>query len=190
VLLSVPATMAIIVLINIIPVFMPPTWIFLAYVYLTQGGDPLTLALLGAIFSTLGRFVLAKCSEQLGGRFLNKHMKKNVEYVRREIDRRPSAELISSFLYALSPFPSNSLFIVSGAARLHLGRILSGFFAGRLISYYLLISAANFTFHRLNLQMSWSNPYSWLIGILGLLFAIAFLMVDWKHLLTPHKSKR
>ena len=189
-LLSLPVTMLIVFLINIIPVLMPPTWVFLAYIYLTQGGNPIILALLGAVFSTLGRIVLAKGSEQLGGRFLSKPMKRNVEHVRREIDKRPSAEFILSFLYSLSPLPSNSLFIVSGAARLRLSRIVPGFFLGRLVSYYLLISAANFTFARLSWHLSWNNPYSWIISIFGLLFAVAFLMVDWRHLLGLHPKRK
>jgi membrane protein YqaA with SNARE-associated domain len=188
-LFSVPVIMAIIFVINIIPVFMPPTWIFLAYLYIIQGGNLIVLVLLGALFSTLGGFVLAKFSWLLGDRFIKGAIRKNIAYVQGEINKRPTAEFITSFLYALTPLPNNAIFIVAGAAKLRLSRIGLGFFLGKLVSYYLILSAAKFTIDRLNLSLTSGNHYAWIISILGLLFAMAFLMMDWKHILGS-KSKK
>jgi membrane protein YqaA with SNARE-associated domain len=181
--LSLPAAMAIVFLINAIPAFMPPTWAFLSYLYITQGGDPFLLAVFGAISSSLGRIALAKWSGPLLSRFFNKQIKENVEFAKEEFNRHGNAEFIASFLYALSPLPSNALFIVGGAANLRLARIVAGFFLGRVISYYFMIIATSFAADALSLSLGLSDMNAAALDVLGILFAIAFFLIDWKSLL-------
>ena len=48
---------------NLIPVFAPPTWMALAFVgFQFSGTNPLLLAVIGALAATLGRITLANFS--------------------------------------------------------------------------------------------------------------------------------
>ncbi len=181
--LSLPVILGIIFLINVIPAFMPPTWVFLAYVYVTQGGNLIVLAVLGAIASTLGRICLAKWIGPLVSRFMNKPLKSNVEYARDELEKRPGAEFVITFLYSLSPLPSNTLFIIAGTAKLRLVPIVAGFFLGRVVSYATLMYAAHFTISAIQSSLDPSNPYMWLVDVLGIMLTLALLFIDWKSVL-------
>ena len=181
--LTLPLILGIIFLINVIPAFMPPTWVFLAYVYVVQGGNIFVLAILGAIASTCGRVVLAKWVGPLIARFLNKPMRNNIEYAREEFEKRPGMEFIVTFLYSLSPLPSNTIFIIAGTAKLRFVPIVAGFFFGRVISYASLMFAANFTAQAIKASFDLQNPYVWLVDVLGILFTLAILLIDWKSVL-------
>lgn len=187
--LSLALTMAIMFAINAIPVFMPPSWIFLAYIYLTQGGNLLALALLGAFFSTLGGVALAALSAWLGNRYLKGNLRRNIAYVEGEINKRPKSEFAFSFVYALAPLPSNSLFIVAGAAKLRLNRIASGFFLGRIVSYYTILSSVKYAMDRFNFHLAPGNHYSLVISIFGFLLAIAIITVDWRRLIRKRRKR-
>lgn len=188
--LSLPVILGIIFLINVIPAFMPPTWVFLAYVYISQGGNIIALAILGAIASTLGRIALAKWSGPLISRFLNRPMRNNIEYARDELEKRPGTEFIATFLYALSPLPSNTIFIIAGTAKLRFVPIVAGFFFGRLISYAGLMFAASFTMQAVKASFDLQNPYVWLVDVLGILFTLAILLIDWRSVLQGFGKKK
>lgn len=179
---SLPLILAIVFAINIIPAFMPPTWVFLAYVYLMQGGNILLLAFLGAIFSTIGRIALAKWSGPLISGLL-KNKKEDIEFAKKTLDKRPRANFLFTFLYALSPFPSNAIFIISGTAKIKLIPIASGFFLGRLISYYALLQIANFTMETVKINLSLENPIMIALDIIGILISIWIFTIDWKKIL-------
>ena len=172
-----------VILLNAIPAFMPPTWVLLAYLHVTQGGDILQLALVGAICSTIGRIILAKWSGPLVSGIMPKPMKHNVEYAKKVVSHKPFASFAFSFLYALSPFPSNAVFIIAGVAGLGLIPIAAGFFLGRLISYYLLMLAAGYTAKAIGLHLLMSEGNRWILDLLGIASAVVFLFVDWKSLL-------
>lgn len=179
-----------VILLNAIPAFMPPTWVFLAYVHLTQGGDLLSLVVIGAIGSTIGRVILAKWSGPLVSQFLNRPMKHNAEFAKQELSHKPFAAGVFTFFYALSPFPSNAVFIIAGAAGLRLVPIAAGFFLGRLISYYTLVLAAGFTADALGPQLAPYEGYRWLLDISGIAAAFVFLLVDWRKLLHKFLKKQ
>ena len=178
-----------VILLNAVPSFMPPTWVFLAYIHITQGGDILQLVVLGAICSTIGRIVLAKWSGPLVSQFLNKPMKNNAEFAKEKLSHNPLASFVFTFLYALSPFPSNAVFIIAGAAGLGLIPIALGFFLGRLISYYVLVLAAGFTAGAIGMHLVSGASHSWLLDIIGIALSFAFLLIDWKALLRPFLKK-
>jgi len=179
-----------VIVLNAVPAFMPPTWVFLAYIHLTSGGDLLSLALLGAVCSTIGRIILAKWSGPLVGAFMNKSMRSNAEFAQKELSRKPFASFLFTFLYALSPFPSNAIFILAGTAGLRLAPIISGFFLGRLISYYALLVAAGFTADAVGSQLSLEGNYRWLLDIAGIAATLVFFLVDWKEIADKFREKK
>ncbi|MCX6769409.1 MAG: hypothetical protein NT051_01880 [Candidatus Micrarchaeota archaeon] len=177
------ALLAAVFAINVIPAFMPPTWSVLAYYYLFYGGDPLLLALCGTLFSTLGRIVLAKWSSPLASRFFSKHMESNAKFMRKEASQHKNAEFFGMFIYALSPLPSNSVFIIAGAAKLRLAQIVAGFMAGRFISYYVILTLTVISAETIRNSFSLGGPESWAIQLVGIALAVLVFAVDWQSIL-------
>ncbi|MBI3588103.1 hypothetical protein HY995_01265 [Candidatus Micrarchaeota archaeon] len=186
--LSLPVIMLVVFLANIIPV-MPPTWAFLSYVFVTQGGDPLALAVLGAVFSTFGRLVLARISKYLP-RFLGRRETGNLHYLHGELRKFPGAEFAFTFFYALGPFPSNAVFIVAGSADLNIAPIAAGFFAGRVISYYALISAAKVAVDAVRPYFSLDNPLVWAADLIGIALTLGVFLIDWKSVVKKYGRGR
>lgn len=185
---SLPVLFFLVFVFNVIPAFMPPTWAVLAYYQITQGvgfEGILFLAVSGAFFSTIGRFVLAKWSGPLvAGLFKHTPMKNNVDFAHEALSKKPFASFVFTFLYALSPFPSNAVFIIAGTAKLKLVPIMLGFFIGRVISYAALMYLSVFTIDALNSAFMLENFSNWIIDILGIAITLMFFMVDWKKTLS------
>jgi len=171
-------------LINVIPAFMPPTWMLLS-LFATLYGVPIAdLVVIGAVASTSGRYVLAKASGPLGDRFLPRKQKKSIKYLKNFLSGEPwTTTGLVSFLYSLSPLPSNTMFIVTGAARISLLPVIGGFFIGRLISYAVLTSIAMNVVSAEHLLNPFLNPAYLVMDIIGLAAAVGLLLMDWKQLI-------
>jgi len=94
---------------------------------------------------------------------------------------------ITSFLFAASPLPSNMLFIAYGIMKARSIGLFVGFWIGRVISYYIMI-----TLSRTALVPFLELFENRLIGILvadiaGFALVILFASINWKVLL---KEKR
>ena len=73
------------------------------------------LSIVAAIAATSGRIVLAKFSRALvRRRLLSEEVRRNVDAIRMGIERRPVLTFGTFLGYALSPLPSNYLFIAYG----------------------------------------------------------------------------
>ena len=171
-------------LVNVIPAFMPPTWMLLS-LFATLYGVPIAdLVVIGAVASTSGRYVLAKASGPLGDRFLPRKQKKSFKYLKNFLNGEPwTTTGFVSFLYSLSPLPSNTMFIVTGAARISLVPVLGGFFIGRVISYAVLTSVAANVVSVEYILNPLLNPAYLVMDIVGLSAAVGLLLMDWRHLI-------
>jgi len=180
----------VVLLVNVIPAFMPPTWAVLSLFAIAYGGPIAELVAVGAIASTLGRYVLARISGPLSDRFLPRKQKSSIKYLKGFLGGESwTVTSIISFVYSLSPLPSNTMFIVAGAARIALLPVLGGFFIGRLISYSILTAlvASSISISQL------LSPAYIVMDIIGLAAAVALLLLDWKVLIhgaIEHEKKR
>jgi membrane protein YqaA with SNARE-associated domain len=169
-------------LVNVIPAFMPPTWMLLSLFAALYGVPVLDLVVIGAVASTSGRYVLARASGPLGDRFLPRKQKKSIKYLKNFLSGEPwTTTGLVSFLYSLSPLPSNTMFIVTGAARISLVPVLGGFFIGRLISYAVLTSVAINVVSAESILNPLLNPAYLVMDIIGLAAAVGLLLIDWRH---------
>ena len=79
-------------IINLIPAFMPPTWILLSFVGFTfhlNNWSLVILSIFAAIASTSGRAVLAIFSKKLiRNKFLNKDAVNNIDVLKQNIQKR------------------------------------------------------------------------------------------------------
>ena len=175
--------------INASPILMPPSWIVLASFYaLDPQLDPIILAIVGATGATIGRFIL----KQISGffrKFVGKEQKSNLDVIGNYLNRKRFGYPIASFLFAATPLPSNMLFVAYGLMKAKSIGLYIGFWLGRLISYYIMISISEVVL----------TPFLDLFEdrITGILIAdgvgigvvILFMSINWTLLLTERKFK-
>ena len=115
----------VVLLLNVIPAFAPPTWMVFSYLgfrYPNHAGWPLVLA--GAVGATAGRSILAKISRLiLRKRWLSDSARANIDTIKVELERRPKLTFGAFLFYAFTPLPSNYVFIAYGLTTMHLLRI-------------------------------------------------------------------
>jgi len=161
---------------NLLPIFGPPTWMILSIFAVTYNLPVLEIVVLGAVASSLGRFVLASYVRPISDRYLPRKQKKSITSLRNFLKYEGGiVPFMVSFLYSLSPLPSNAIFIVAGAARLRMAMILAGFFTGRLISYGLIVSTAKALVTTSNLF----SPAYLLLDAVGIALALGIIFADW-----------
>jgi len=175
--------------INAAPILMPPTWIVLSSFYaLDPQLDPIILALVGATGATIGRFILKRISS-LFRKFIGKEQKSNIDVIGNYLNRKRFGYPIASFLFAATPLPSNMLFVAYGLMKAKSFGLYIGFWLGRLISYYIMISISNVVL----------TPFldlfeNRIVGIIiadgiGIGVVILFMSINWTLLLTQRKFK-
>ncbi len=175
--------------INAAPILMPPTWIVLSSFYaLDNTLDPIVLALVGATGATIGRFFLKRITG-LFRRFVGKEQKSNLEVIGDYLNRKRYGYVLTSFLFASTPLPSNMLFVAYGLMRAKSIGLYVGFWFGRVISYYIMISISEVVL--IPFLELFENR---LVGILladavGIGVVILFTCINWSLLITQRKFK-
>jgi hypothetical protein len=130
----------VILLINVLPAFMPPTWSVLALFHISYHLPLLPLTIGGAAVSAGGRVVLARLSRRLGSRLPVKD-RQNATTLASFVQAHPQWRDVLMFAYCLGPFPSNTLFIAAGIGRLPLRRVTVIFFISRSLGDTLWVWA-------------------------------------------------
>jgi len=175
--------------VNAAPILMPPSWIILASFYAIDTQlDPIILAIVGATGATIGRFILKRISGFFR-KFIGKEQKSNLDVIGNYLNRKRFGYPIASFLFAATPLPSNMLFVAYGLMKAKSIGLYIGFWLGRLISYYIMISISEVVL----------TPFLDLFEdrITGILIAdgvgigvvILFMSINWTLLLTERKFK-
>jgi len=176
--------------VNAAPLLMPPSWIILASFYaLDPQLDPIILALVGATGATIGRFILKQISG-LFRKFVGKEQKSNLDVIGNYLNRKRFGYPLASFLFAATPLPSNMLFVAYGLMRAKSISLYIGFWLGRILAYYLMITYFGEKFLIPFLELFEDR----LVGILiadglGIAVVIFFMSINWTLLLTERKFK-
>jgi hypothetical protein len=179
---------AVVLLINVIPAFMPPTWRILSLVNQVMPARfaPAPLALVGCISSTLGRVVLTYAG--IAGRdAMSDKRKGSMDNLRLRIQSMKGGGFILSFAVALSPLPSNAYFLAIGMMKYGTAQVYGGFAAGRFFSYLILIelfAVAERSFSALFSAQLFSVS---ILDIGGFAATIVFTVIDWPKLLDERK---
>ena len=125
--------------VNAAPILMPPSWIVLTSFHLLDPTlDVLALAMVGATGATAGRYVLKRTSG-LFRRFVSSEQKANLDIIGVYLNGKRYGYAVASFLFGATPLPSNFLFITYGLMRARSIGMYAGFWAGRTISYVIMI---------------------------------------------------
>lgn len=175
--------------VNAAPILMPPTWIVLSSFYgLDPSLDPLLLALVGASGATVGRFVLKRASG-LFRRFVTAEQKSNLDAIGGFLNRKRYGYVLASFLFAATPLPSNMLFVAYGLMRARSIGLYAGFWAGRVLSYYVMISISGIVLTPF-LQI-FEERYVGIIvaDVVGIAVVVLFASINWSLLITQKKLR-
>jgi len=175
--------------VNAAPLLMPPSWIVLSSFYAIDPSlDPILLALVGATGATIGRFILKRISH-LFRRFTGTQQKSNLDMIGNFLNHRKFGYILTSFVFAATPLPSNMLFVAYGLMRAKSIGLYIGFWFGRLISYYIMVSISQVVLVPF-LELFENRYYGILIvdGI-GIGVVIFFTFIDWGLLLTQRKFR-
>lgn len=175
------------VLVNTAPILVPPTWLILASFHaLDESLSPASLAVIGATGATAGRFILLYTSGFFR-KFISEERKSSFDGIENYLKSKKLGYFAASFLFAATPLPSNMLFIGYGLMRARSAQIYIGFWLGRAISYYVMISVSKVVL----------TPFTKLFEdrLLGIVFVDAlsvamlvfFACVNWNVLITKRK---
>ena len=187
--LSYLGVLLLLIAVNAAPLLMPPTWIVLSSFYAFDPSlDPIWLALVGATGATIGRFILKRISH-LFRRFVGSQQKSNLDIIGNFLNKRKFGYVLTSFVFAATPLPSNMLFVAYGLMRAKSIGLYIGFWLGRVISYYIMVSISQVVLLPF-LELFEDR----LIGILiadaiGIGVVIFFTFIDWGLLLTQRKFR-
>lgn len=187
--LSYAGIFAALLAVNAAPVLMPPSWIILATFWaLDPSLEPLQLALVGATAATLGRAILKQAGSRMG-RLVGEEQRGNMGAVGRYLEGKRYGYALASFLFAATPLPSNMLFIAYGLMRARSAGLYLGFWAGRAVSYYVMISVSEVVLAPF--VELFEDRYA---GILvadaaGIAVIFLFMSVDWKALVVERRLR-
>ncbi len=175
--------------INAAPLLMPPSWIVLSsFLALDDSLDPIILALVGATGATIGRFILKRISH-LFRRFVGKEQKSNLDVIGGFLNSRKYGYVLTSFLFAATPLPSNMLFVTYGLMRAKSIGLYIGFWFGRVFSYYIMLSISDVVLVPF-LQL-FEDRYTGILiaDAIGIGSVIFFASIDWGVLIKQKKFK-
>ena len=180
---------------NVMPAFAPPTWMTLSFVGLTLPSvNVMVLALVGAVAATLGRIALAKLARRIVRHgLLSEPVRLNIDAIKQGIEGRKALTSTAFMAFALSPLPSNYLFIAYGLTSLPILFLAVPFFIGRLLSYGFWVTTASTVGDRLNLDTIEASAYFGGYFVLSQLLLVpaiyAFTRVDWHALFALRRLK-
>ncbi len=177
--------------VNLLPAFGPPTAAVLVLFRLNGHVPAVPLVLVGALSAMAGRFVLAILSRRFRGRLPEKR-RDNLQVARDLFAGSRSKGIAALGLFALSPIPSAQLFIAAGLLDVALVPLTAAFFAGRLVSYSIYVSAASLADRSFGgvLRKSITSPLGVTAQILMLAAIVGLVRVDWAKVIARLEKRR
>lgn len=175
------------VLVNTAPILMPPTWLILVSFYaLDETLNLVLLAVVGATGATAGRFVLL-CTSGFFRKFMSEERKSSFDVIANYLKSKKFGYFILSFLFAATPLPSNMLFIGYGLMQVKSIQIYLGFWLGRAISYYVMISISKVVLIPLTKLFEDRLLGIVFVDVVSVIMLVFFACVNWNMLITQRK---
>ena len=174
--------------VNLMPAFGPPTWAILVLYSLNTNGPIAAVVVTGAIAAATGRYMLATAFRLVGKR-LSAQTQTNLRAAREVIYRSQSKTIAALAIFVLSPLPSAQLFEAAGLMRARLLPFTAAFFSGRLLSYFIYASTAG-KVRESSVGGAFKDALTQPLGIalqlgvIGLL--VVFTRVNWTRFLAGH----
>ena len=172
---------------NASPILMPPTWIVLSSFYtIDPSFDILTLSVVGATGALIGRIILMYIS-RFFRRFMGTERKSSLDTLAEYMKKKKYGYFSASFLFAITPLPSNLLFMAYGIMRVKNIAIFAGFWVGRAIAYYVMISISTVTLKPFLELFDDSLVGVLVTDISSIIMIVIFACINWNKLITAKK---
>lgn len=172
---------------NASPILMPPTWIVLASFYTIDPAlNIVVLSTIGATGALIGRIILMYIS-RFFRRFIGTQRKSNLDMLAESIKKKKYGFFFASFLFAITPLPSNLLFMAYGMMKIKNLSIFAGFWVGRTIAYYVMISISTVTLKPLLELFDDSLAGILVMDVVTVTMIVVFACINWNKLLTEKK---
>jgi hypothetical protein len=176
--------------VNLLPAFGPPTWSVLVFFRLSSAIPAVPLVLIGALSAAAGRLVLAFASKRYR-RHLSAERLGHLEAARDAVlgGRKRAAGGLA--LFALSPLPSAQLFVAAGLVGAAIVPLTAAFFAGRLVSYSIYVTAASAAKGSLGsiVTKSLTSPAGIALQVAMLAGLVALVRIDWAAVLSRRRGR-
>ncbi len=172
---------AIVLGINLLPAFGPPTWSIIVLYGLNTRLPVSGLVLTGALAAASGRFLLAHAFRLLAIHLPTK-TRRNLAAARELLLHRKRNAVLGLALFAISPLPSAQLFEAAGLAKVRLLPFTVAFFAGRVVSYSIYaVSAQHLQETSLGdvLRRNLTSPLGIALQLAMLGGIVALTQIDW-----------
>jgi membrane protein YqaA with SNARE-associated domain len=182
-----PFVFLMIFVLSIIPILTPPTWIIVVSAYsLNDQLNSLLLSAIGATAAVIGRMILLQVST-IGRKAINDQRKSSLEKLRKYLEKTRYGYLFGTLLFALTPLPSNMLFISYGLMNAKSLGIIAGFWIGRFIAYLLMISLSKYFVDYFKEILNSDIQSIFIIDIIGIIMTLFMLLIDWNILFSERK---
>ena len=177
-------------LVDSIPVFAPPAWTLIVLLVVKFKLDIWLAVGIGAVASTIGRYLLSRFMPKVAGRVFNSRENANIVFLGKKLGGRFWPAFSFVFVYSLTPMSTTALFTAAGAARVDPLPILPAFLIGKFISDAVMVfSAKNAIRNFRDILKGQRSPKSMIFAGLGLLLITAVLFIDWRELLQRKRVK-
>jgi membrane protein DedA with SNARE-associated domain len=172
---------------NASPILMPPTWIVLSSFYsIDPTFNILWLSIVGATGALIGRIILMFIS-RFFRRFMGTERKSSLDVLADFLKKKKYGYFSASFLFAITPLPSNMLFMAYGIMRARCISLFVGFWAGRAIAYYAMISLSTVTLKPFLDLFDDSLTGILVTDISSMVTIVIFACINWNKLITEKK---
>jgi len=188
-------TFIIVFLVNLIPAFGPPTWMVLSFIAFAYPISSFPLFILVAVSaSTSGRFFLTLSSRYLiRNNFLGDKYKRNIDHLKKHLDKRKKTLSGIFLLEAFTPLPSDQFFVAYGLTGLKIRYALVPFFIGRIFTYSFWVYTATEASKRLAassiINLSFLSTSFVLLELVIIFFVYVFIKIDWEHFILHRKFR-
>lgn len=184
------AIAAVVFAVNLLPAFGPPTAAVLVACTLSFDVSTAPLVVCGAVAAASGRYVLARGARAFRPR-LSAERRASLDAAAQAVRGNRGRALAGLGLFALSPVPSAPLFIAAGIIDVALLPLTAAFFAGRLVSYTIYVTAAGQVKEGLGgtITDTLTSPLGIAIQLLSLALLAAVLRLDWTRILSHHEDR-
>jgi uncharacterized membrane protein YdjX (TVP38/TMEM64 family) len=180
---------AIVLGVNLLPAFGPPTWAILVLYVLNTELHPALLIPVAALAAASGRLLLALAFRLLGGKLPAKY-RRNLQAARKALEKNRRNAILALGLFALSPVPSAQLFEAAGLAGVRLFPFTLAFFLGRTVSYSIyVLTAAGLRATSLGdtFREALTSPWGIALQVVMLIGLVFFARIDWAKWLNGKK---
>ena len=172
---------------NASPILMPPTWIVLSSFYAIDPAlNILTLSIVGATGALIGRIILMYIS-RFFRRFIGTERKSSLDTLAEYMKKKKYGYFSTSFLFAITPLPSNLLFMAYGIMRAKNISLFAGFWLGRSIAYYVMISISTVALKPFLKLFDDSLVGILVTDISSIAMIVIFACINWNKLITMKK---